>query len=152
MREGFATIYDRVFGIYNTQYDLVFQHLFDNGSYIKLGLLFILVPLTFWTLFYYAWRYPYGRIWHWLIWLVVTVIVVFGATYGIANKEIFSSDNQDLNDALADAATGYENYASVFPSLPLLYALINSLLAITVGVILSLIMKQFSKIQTHLPL
>ena len=76
------------------------------------------------------------------------VLIVFGTTYGIAKTEILGSDNQALNEALADASTGYADYAT---TLPLKYALANSLLALIIGFIYSLIMKQFSKIQLHLP-
>ncbi len=148
MNEFFGTIYDDVFGIFNNLYFLIFQHLYENGGYIKLGLSFILIPLVCWLLFYYLWKYPYGKIWHWLIWMCVTVLIVFGATYGIANTEIMGSDNQALNEAIADASTGYGDYAA---TLPLKYALANSLLAFIFGFIYSLIMKQFSKIQLHLP-
>jgi hypothetical protein len=102
-----------------------------------------------WILFYYLWKYPYGKLWHWLVWMALTVLIVFGTTYGIANTEILGSDNQALNEAIADAGTGYAGYAA---SLPLKYALANSLLALIIGFIYSLIMKQFSKIQIHLPL
>jgi hypothetical protein len=138
-----------LFGIFNNLYFLIFQHLYDNGGYVKLGLSFILIPLVCWLLFYYLWKYPYGKLWHWLVWMAVTVLIVFGATYGIANTEILGSDNQALNEAIADASTGYGEYAA---TLPLKYALANSLLALIIGFIYSLIMKQFSKIQLHLPL
>ena len=99
MNEFFGTIYDTLFGIFNNLYFLIFQHLYDNGGYVKLGLSFILIPLVCWLLFYYLWKYPYGKLWHWLVWMAVTVLIVFGATYGIANTEILGSDNQAVNKA-----------------------------------------------------
>lgn len=149
MREMFATIYETWFGLFNQAYDLIFRTLFDDGGYIKFGLSFILIPLICWGLFYFAWKYPYGKIGHWLIWLLVTVVFVFGATYAAANISIFASNNQALNDAIADASTGYKDYAD---KLPLMYAAFNSLLTLIIGLVYSLIMKQFSKIQIHLPL
>ena len=148
MNEFFGTIYDALFGIFNNLYFLIFQHLYENGGYIKLGLSFILIPLVCWLLFYYLWKYPYGKLWHWLVWMAVIVLIVFGATYGIANTEILGSDNQALNEAIADASTGYGDYAA---TLPLKYAMANSLVALIIGFVYSLIMKQFSKIQLHLP-
>jgi hypothetical protein len=148
MNEFFGKIYDTLFGIFNNLYFLIFQHLYDNGGYVKLGLSFILIPLVCWLLFYYLWKYPYGKLWHWLVWMAVTVLIVICATYGIANTEILGSDNQALNEAIADASTGYGDYAA---TLPLKYAMANSLLALIIGFIYSLIMKQFSKIQLHLP-
>ena len=148
MNEFFGTIYDTVFGIFANKYFLIFQHLYENGGYIKFGLAFILIPLACWLLFYYLWRFPYGKKWHWILWMVVTVFIVFVTTYIVAGNEITGSENQALNEALADASTGYSDYAS---TLPMKYALSNSLLALVIGFIYSLIMKQFSKIQLHLP-
>ena len=148
MKELFGSIYDTLFGIFNNDFFLVFQHLFDNGGYIKLGLSFILIPLVFWLAFYYLWRYPYARIWHWLIWLLISILTVMVITYAVANAEIFNSNNQALNEAIADESTRYESYVS---SLPSKYALVNSLLAAVLGFIYSLLLKQFSKIQIHLP-
>jgi len=148
MSEFFGTIYDGIFGIYNASYHQIFQHLFDNGGYIKMGLSFLLIPFIGWLLFYYLWKYPYGKIWHWLIWMAVMILVVSGTTYGIANTELFGSDNQALNELIADTSTGYADYAA---SLPIKYALINSLLALIAGLIYSLFMKQLSKVQIHLP-
>jgi len=80
--------------------------------------------------------------------LVVTVILVFGTTWGIAKSEILASSNQDLIDAISDPETGYEAYAQ---TLPMRYATINSVLSVVISIVYSFIMKQFSKIQAHLP-
>ena len=81
MNEFFGTIYDTVFGIFANKYFLIFQHLYENGGYIKFGLAFILIPLACWLLFYYLWRFPYGKKWHWILWMAVTVLIVFVTTY-----------------------------------------------------------------------
>ena len=148
MSEFFGTIYDGIFRIYHESYHQIFQHLFDNGGYFKMGLTFLLIPLAGWLLFYYLWKYPYGKIWHWLIWLAVIVIIVFITTHGIAVNEIFASDNQALNELIADTDTGYGAYAD---SLPVKYALANSLLALILSLLYSLVLKQFSKVHIHLP-
>lgn len=148
MKDILAPIYEKLFGLYDQNFSLVFDHLYNNGGYLKFGFSFILIPLILLGVFYYVWKYPYGKILHWLLWLVVIIIIVFGMTYSIANTEIFASGNQALNAAIDDASTGYKNYAS---SLPLQYALYNSLLTLVIGIIYSLILKQFSKIQIHLP-
>lgn len=148
MNSLFASLYEKCFGIWNSDYPLIFQNFYDH-SYSKFGWSFILIPLLCWFLFYYIWKYPYGRIFHWLFWLVITIFIVSGVTYSFVNTEIFASSNLALNDALADSSTGYEEYAK---SLPLVYAFFNGLLTIIVGIILSIIMKQKSKIQIHLPI
>jgi hypothetical protein len=148
MGKFFGSIYDGIFNIYHESYHQIFQHLYDNGGYTRMGLTFLLIPLAGLIMFYFLWKYPYSKLWHWLIWTAVIVLIVLGVTNGIANAEIFGSDNQTLNDLLADLDTGYAAYAE---SLPMKYALANSLLALILSCIYSLLMKQFSKIHVHLP-
>ena len=147
MKDIFATIYETWFQLYDSQFSLIFDTLY-NAGYIMFGLSFILIPLILWLLFYYVWNYPYGKLWHWLVWLIITFLIVAGSTFGIANNEIFVSVNQALIDALADPESGYEQFAK---TLPLKYALFNGILTNGVGIIYSLVLKQFSKIQIHLP-
>ena len=149
MKDIFSSIYETWFGLYEQNYDLLFTTLYNDGGYIKFGLTFILIPLICWALFYFVWRYPYGKIWHWLVWLVFIIVIVCGTTWGLVNAEIFSSVDPGLMEALADPASGYETYAL---SLPMKYAIFNGILTIAISILFSLIMKQFSKIQTHLPI
>ena len=148
MKEFFSMVYESWIGLYHSNFDLIFTNLFEHGGYIRLGFTFILVPLILWFAFYYFWKYPYGKIWHWILWLAVSGIIVSIISYSIANTEIFASNNQALNNAIADDSTGYKNYAE---SLPFSYALYNGLFAIIIGIICSFLMKQFSKVQIHLP-
>lgn len=148
MNNVFSTIYETWFGIYNPYFQEIFSALYYEGGYVKFGLAFICITLVFLLTFYYLWKYPYGRFWHWGLWLLVTAIVVFGSTWGIANAAIFASSSQALNQALSNPASGYEQFAS---TLPIKYSSVNALLTIILGFLYSLIMKQFSKIQMHLP-
>lgn len=148
MKDIFATIYETWFQLYDSQFSLIFGTLFNDGGYIMFGLSFILIPLFLWLLFYYVWKYPYGKFWHWAVWSIIVFLIVAGSTFSIANNEIFASNNQALNDALADLDSGYYTFAK---TLPLKYALFNGILTICIGIFYSLIFKQFSKIQIHLP-
>ncbi len=148
MNELFAAMYESLFGIYNASYPEIFSTLYDYGGYVKLGLIFLLVPLVFWGVFYLLWRYPYGRVWHWLLWLLLSAVTILVVSWLTAKSAIFDSGNQALVDALADPESGYKAFAA---PLPLRYALINSGLALVVGFVYSLILKPFSKIQMHLP-
>lgn len=148
MNDFFATIYETVFGRYDAQFELIFAELYENGGYILLGLSFFAVPLFLFLGFYFLWKYPYGRLWHWVFWLLITFIITGGIAWGIASNEIYSSDNQALNEALLDPESGYMSYAA---TLPPKYALINGGLSLILGFIYSLMLKQFSKIQIHLP-
>lgn len=148
MDQFFAFIYDTLFGVYDPKFVLIYQTLFSDGGYVMFGADFIIIPLIFWLVFYYLWRYPYGKLWHWLTWLLVSVVIVLISTWAIAQKEIFDSNNQALIQAMADPQTGYRDHAA---GLPIRYALINSFLALCIGFIYSIILKQFSRIQMHLP-
>ena len=144
----FSGIYETIFGIRDDKFSLIFSTLYNEWGYIKLGLTFLFIPLLSWFLFYYVWRYPYGKLWHWALWFLISGIVVFGCTWSLANTIILASNNQQLIDALNDPQSGYKQYAS---DLPLIYAMINTSLALVLGFICSLIFKQLSKIQMHLP-
>lgn len=148
MNDLFATIYEYLFGLYDSHYALIYNALYDYGGYSLLGLTFILVPLLMFAAFYFLWKYPYGKFWHWFLWLIIVYLIIGGISWGVSYNEIFLSNNQELIDALADPESGYEEFAN---TLPLKYALSNGLLGITIGFVYSLVLKQFSKIQIHLP-
>jgi len=148
MGRFFGSIYDGIFNIYHESYHQIFQHLYDNGGYTRMGITFLLIPLAGWIIFYILWKYPYSKLWHWLLWTGVMVLIVALVTNGIANSEIFNSGNQTLNDLLADNEIGYAEYAR---SLPVKYVLANSLLALILCFLYSLLLKQFSRIHVHLP-
>ncbi len=141
-------MYETLFRVYHADYPGIFSTLYNYGGYVELGLIFLLVPLLFWLLFYYLWRNPYGRFWHWLLWLLLSATVVLVVTWIRSRAAIFDSVNPALIDAMADPESGYKTFAA---TLPMQYALINSGLALVIGFIYSLILKQFSKIQMHLP-
>ena len=136
------------FLLYSNKFPLIFDNLYQNDIYNYLALIFILLPLSFMLLFYFFWKSPYGKFWHWFIWLLLAAIgtAVISGVY--VNHAIFFSDNQLLNEALADSASGYEKYAN---TLPLKYALFNGLIGLLMGFLLSLFIKRYSKIQIHLP-
>ncbi len=142
-------IYEAFFNIDElTEFQVIFDHLYDYGGYNKMGFAFIIIPFILFLPFYFLWNYPYGKGWHWLVWTGIILLLTAGITFSIANVEIFASSNQNLIAALDNEQSGYQDFAS---ALPLKFALINVLLSLIVGFLLSLGMKQFSKLQIHLP-
>jgi hypothetical protein len=141
-------MYETLFRVYDVSYPEIFSTLYNYGGYVKLGLIFLLAPLFFWLLFYFLWRYPYGRVRHWLLWWLLSGVVVLVVTWLQARGAIFDSPNPALADALADPESGYKAFAA---TLPQRYALINAGLSLVAGFLYSLILKPFSKIQMHLP-
>lgn len=145
--DWFSTIYDRWFDIFNPDFqDPVFQYFFDSGFYIMIGLIFLFVSLALMAIFYYLWIYPYGKLWHWLIWYVITTLVVFGWTFGYANQFIIASNAQEMITCY-----NVQECSDYIKGLPMEYAKANAFLSLIVGFIGSMIMKQFSKVQPHLP-
>ena len=67
-----------------------------------IGMIFIFIPLVLMVLFYYVWPYPYGKWWHWLIWFVITILIVFGCTFGYANSFILGSNAQEMINCFND--------------------------------------------------
>lgn len=145
----FATLYESFLEIFKQEFRIIFNTIYDNSGYAYLGLCFIVTPILFFVLFYYLWSYPYGKFWHWLLWLVLCGVSTFGITWALSNELIFNSGNEQLIELLANPESGYEEYAL---TLPVKYASWNALFSVILGAISSLILKQFSKVQTHLPL
>lgn len=148
MNDFFATFYETFLGIYNPDFDLIFQTLRDSNSYIFFGLILFITPFIFFAGFYLLWKYPYGKTRHWLLFLLIVILITGAITWVTANNRIFLSNNQELIELINDSNTGFEKYAN---SLPLKYAAWNSFISIFLGSAYSLILKQFSKIQIHLP-
>lgn len=148
MNDLFSIPYEVWLQFQDSQYKLIFDTLFDEGGYIQMGLLFLLAPISLWALFYYVWTSPYGKLTHWLLWLVIVAVIVGTICGIISNNVIFNSDNQELINALADPESGYEDYAI---TLRFKYAIANGILSVFMSFIYSLILKQKSKLQIHLP-
>lgn len=146
MKDIFAPLYELF--MYDGNYSVIFDVLYKDGGYVFFGSVFIIIPLAFFLLFYLVWKYPYGKFWHWMLWYILSALTVFGLTWNFTNIAIFGSTDQSLIKALADSASGYEQYAQ---SLPMKYAALNTCLALIFGFVYSIILKQFSKIQMHLP-
>ena len=145
--QWFGYIYDTVFNIFHPDFqDSVFWYFFESGFYVKLGLIFILIPLGFMSVFYYLCYYPYGRWWHWLILLVIAILVVFGTTYGYSRSFILGSNAQEMT-----LCYNVEECSEYIQALPMKYAWVNTILGSLIGFIGSLLLKQGSKVQTHLP-
>lgn len=147
----FAPIYQGIedmLGLYNSDFELIFNYLFDEGGYNKFGFTLILVPLIIVAIFYFVYKYPYAKKWHWGLMLVISSLLVFGITLNFANIEILAPQNDELMQAMSDPESGYQIFAE---TLPIKYSLINAILSLILGFIASFAMRPFSKCQKHLP-
>lgn len=139
---------ENLLNIYKIDFDYIFQTMFENGTYNYLGLVFIFVPLVLLLAFYLIWKYPYGKLWHWILYVIIIAVIVGAVSWQVTYSAIFNSGIIELEELINSNTDGYADFA--FSLLPK-YALINSVLAIFVSFIYSLILKRFSKIQIHLP-
>lgn len=148
MKEFFATLYDTWLDIFSSNYDLIFDQLKDSGSYTNFALIFIGIPLVIFLIFYFGYRYPYAKWWHWLIAVAISAIIVWITTREVAYRAIYETSNMALNEALADQESGYDAYAN---PLPFTYAHYNATLSLIISFLSIIFIRPFSKIQKHLP-
>lgn len=142
----FAMVYETWFSIYNQNFNVVHTALYDSSSYFWIGISSLIIPIIVCLFFYFLWMFPYGKWYHWLIWMLGSSFLVLCCTFAISNLILFDPNNPILNNAYGDLPT--YNYAS---SLPIKYGVCNFFIAFAAGFFISIICKQFSKIQTHLP-
>ncbi len=139
----FAPIYEffeKIFGIFDNQFSIVFKTLYNNGGYNNMGMLLLFIPLVFLLLFYLLWKFPYATFWHWLIYIGIIAIIVGASTFGSVSLPL-AKFLVHSNPLIADF-TG---------ALVLKYAILNAFLSLVVSFIYSLILGRFSKVQMHLP-
>jgi hypothetical protein len=132
--------FENIFGIYDNQFSIIFQTLFDKGGYNNLGMLLLFIPLIFLLLFYLLWKYPYATFWHWIIYVGIIAVTVGVLTY--------SSVRLTLAKFLVHSNPSIADFTG---ALVLKYAILNAFLSLVVSFIFSLILRRFSKVQMHLP-
>lgn len=139
----FDTLYNFIeekLDLFNNQFNLIFRSLYDQGSYTNMGLMFIIIPIIGMALFYFLWRYPYAKRWHWVVYMLVLVIIAAGLTLNHIRLELASFIiSTDVETA---------DFAN---SLTLKYTFINAILTLLVAITISFVFRPFSKIQMHLP-
>lgn len=146
MNTAFATLYENI--IFNSDHSALFNHLFELYKYTDFGLTMLIVPIIFLVLFYFMWRNPYGKKWHYFTWLLISSVLVFGITYYIVFIAVIDSGDPQIQDLLYDSSNGFESFAYQYF---IKISLLNSALSFVLGFLLSLVMKRFSTLQTHLP-
>lgn len=144
----FQPIYEIFLGLYKLNFTEIYDYLYNNGIYVKFGVWWIIIPLICYVIFYFIWKYPYGKTIHWIVMLFISALIVFGVTYGISNFEIQNPTEKSLEVLYNMPDSTYLSHAQ---ELPIKYATYSALLSLLTGFIWSLLLKQFSKIHLHLP-
>jgi hypothetical protein len=136
----FYEFFENILGIFNTNYSIVFQEFYSSGGYNNLFLVLFGIPLVFLLVFYFIWKYPYGTLLHWIIFVGIITFTVAGLTY--------SSVRLDLANYVINPDPDIEDFTN---ALVVKYVILNAALTILVSLIYSLGLKRFSKVQMHLP-
>lgn len=146
MNTAFSNLYENI--IFNSDYSPLFNHLYDSDKYAGFGLTMLIVPTIFLVLFYFVWRNPYGKKLHYFTWLLISSALVFGITYYIVFIAVIDSGSHEIQDLLNDPDSSFETYAKLYF---IKISLLNSALSFVFGFLLSLVIKRFSTLNTHLP-
>lgn len=150
MRDFFAMIYEWL--LYDNNYSLLFNHLYQENGYILLGFALLLLPLLLFVLFYWdsrmPWGNPYRKKFNWIIWLIITAAATIGASYAIVYPALFNSNDPALIQAMNDPATYYWPFAE---KLTLYISILNGVYSLLTSFLWSLLLKQKSVLHIHIP-
>lgn len=114
--------------------------LWEMGIYSKLGYLLIGIPLVLTAVFYLLWKYPFAKLWHWLIWWLIA-----GTFVSLFSYQIIAAQQQFAI---------YLNDPSQFPdcrSFVNKIVIANGFYSLIIGFLYSLVLKRIPKPQSHLP-
>lgn len=128
-------------------YPIIDSVLEESRAYIVLGILGFILPFVYWLIFYKTYSYPYAKLIHYIIALVLSLLCVGFLSYTVVNEALWGSNNQVINDLLASDQTAVE----IADALPLYLSFYNVTLSAILGFAYSLFLKRFSKVQMHLP-
>lgn len=146
MYDLFANLYENL--MYDAAYqESIYNVLYDLNSYAYLFFICFGLALAFVVLFYWVWRNPYGKLWQWIVWGMLSA--GFGGllsySYILKYPLYAASGNNncppDVEVSIADMA-----YTTAMN-----YSLHNVWITIVLFVALSFVCKHFSTNQKHLP-
>lgn len=147
MTDFFAVIYE--FFFYNANYVEIFNVLFLSNGYALLGLTFIIFPIIGLSVFYYFINNPYFTLMHWIINALIIGLVVYITSWLITQNIIYNENYGTLNECLNSIGSGYATFADL---LSIEIAILNSIFALIITFLYSIVLKRFSKTHMHLPL
>jgi hypothetical protein len=141
-------LYSIVLGFLNANsYPILDYALDQSNTYFKLVLLCFVLPILYWLVFYKLYSNPYSKLFHYLIALLLSLVLIGFLSYSLVNEALWGSNNQALNDLLASDQPAIE----IADALPLYLSIYNVILSAILGFVYSIFLKRFSKIQMHLP-
>lgn len=148
LKDFFVYIYESVY--YDQAYREVFDILYGNSiicGYFWLFCIAFFIPVVCMGLFYFVWKYPFGKWYHWFIWSGITVLIS-GLT---TRKFLYEILSIPLRDFSYGDGGGVWTVNEFTDKLIREYTLLNSLYSILIILVFTLVFKQFSTHQAHLP-
>ena len=127
-------------GLFDSNYQYIFDSMLEYGVYNKIGLSFIGVTLLMMAAFYYLYKNPYAKITHWFLALIISAVIGSWMTYSLSRN--------GLAEYILDSDQAVVSFTN---NLILAYTGINFVLALIFGFIASFALRLGSKVQPHLP-
>ncbi len=132
---------EELFGMFNSDFQNIFDSMRDYGVYNKIGLSFIVITSVLFLGFYFFYKNPYAKLFpHWILTLLVSGLLSAFAAYFIVRtglaEHLLNGDSETVNFT---------------ESLVLSYTFMNLVLALIFGFLISQALRLGSKIQPHLP-
>jgi hypothetical protein len=130
-----------IFGIFDENFQYMFNAMREYGVYTKMGLSFIIITLLIFSGFYFFYKNPYAKFFpHWILTLLISGVLSAIVTFSIVR--------QGLAEYLLDNDSEVADYAN---QLVFSYTFINFGLALIFGFLISYLLRMGSKVQPHLP-
>lgn len=130
-----------IFGIFDENFQYMFNAMREYGVYNKMGLSFTMITLLIFSGFYFFYKNPYAKFFpHWILTLFMSGVLSAIVTFSIVR--------QGLAEYLLDNDSEVADYAN---QLVFSYTFINFGLALIFGFLISYLLRMGSKVQPHLP-
>lgn len=130
-----------ILGLFNSDFQYLFDSMREYGVYNKIGLSFIVITLLVFSGFYFLYKNPYAKLFpHWVLTLAISAVFSAVATFIIVRE--------GLAEYLLDNDPKVSDFAN---QLVLSYTFINFVLAVIFGILISQLLRLGSKVQPHLP-
>tara|TARA_R110001599_G_scaffold242579_1_gene442218 strand:- start:28132 stop:28554 length:423 start_codon:yes stop_codon:yes gene_type:complete len=129
-----------ILGLYKEEFEFIFNRMYEETIYTKMGLLTLLISGGLMALFYFLYNNPYAKLLHWITAMLISGVIVSIITFGVITS--------GLADYLVDSDLEVQDFTK---NLRFWYAGLNFVLACICSFLWSLILRKWSKIQMHIP-
>ncbi|NVJ48371.1 MAG: hypothetical protein HWE07_14650 [Cytophagia bacterium] len=130
-----------IFGIFNSDFQFLFDSIRDNGVYNLMGFSFLAITFFVFAGFYFLYKNPYAKFFpDWVLALVISGVLSAIVTFSIARG--------GLAEYLLDNDPEVVDFAN---KMVWFYTMMNLGLTVIFGFLISFVLRLKSKVQPHLP-